>query len=68
MKQLYIFSTQTAYGLAVRGVIHDSLEQAFDFSTETQRSLNQLGWNINELIYTLPVQQTITAIVTDLHT
>ena len=67
MKQLYIFSTQTAYGLAVRGVTHDSLEQAFDFSTETQRSLNQLGWNINELAYTLPVQQTVNAIVIDFH-
>ena len=51
--KLFIFSTKTPYGIAIRGVVHRTKEDAFNFSDNNYKSLKDLGWDTDyyELIY-----------------
>ena len=49
--KLFIFVEQTAYGIAVRGIVASSIEKAFEYENSNRKSLKDLGWDINSLVY-----------------
>lgn len=54
--KLFIFSFRGAYGEYIYGIIHNTVEEALDFTMGHGKSLKDLGWKVSDLIYYVEVK------------
>ena len=58
--KLFVFHAFTNHGEFLRGIIHNSIEEAFEFKSNSgEKSLKELGWKIKDLIFSIDVNGTI---------
>ena len=57
--KLFVFFTVTGYGEFITGIVHNSIEEAFEFKSDTEKSLKDKCWDIKDLMYSIECNDSV---------
>lgn len=58
--KLFVFASTGGYGEFVTGIVHNSVEEAFELKHgQVNKSLKDLGWELSDLIYSTEVNELV---------
>lgn len=56
--KLFVFSSRTGWGEFLIGIVHYSVDLAFEYKNIHGKSIKDKGWNISDLEYSVDVINT----------